>query len=172
MATYVEPIARARAGALSAERVWADLVRGLPKGLPKAGDQGLDVTHTWGRTYWGGALFWFLADVQIREQTDNRRSLADALRGILAAGGDMGQRWDFAHTLEVGDHAIGVNVLKELHEKMGSNPGDVDLDALFARLGVEQREGKITFDDRAPLAAIRRSITAVDPRSNNGRKTL
>ena len=51
--SYVEPFARARAGQVSASRVWRDLVDGLPQGLPEAGDEGLDRTHTWGRTYWG-----------------------------------------------------------------------------------------------------------------------
>jgi hypothetical protein len=50
VSTYVEPIARAKAGLIQQEQVWADLVHGLPQGLPAAGDQGLDVTHTWGRT--------------------------------------------------------------------------------------------------------------------------
>src|SRR6185295_18254213 len=57
MATYVEPIARARVGQLATEEVWRGLVRGLPNGLPAGDDRGLDNTHTWGRTYWGGALF-------------------------------------------------------------------------------------------------------------------
>ena len=35
LATYVEPIARAQAGELSAQTVWGDLVEGLPKGLPR-----------------------------------------------------------------------------------------------------------------------------------------
>src|SRR4029077_9648918 len=47
LATYVEPIGRVRTGSLTRERVWGDLVHGLPQGLPKAGDQGLDVTHSW-----------------------------------------------------------------------------------------------------------------------------
>ena len=57
IATYVEPIARVEAGNLEPRSVWHDLVEGLPKGLPQPGDEGLDHTHTWGRTYWGGALF-------------------------------------------------------------------------------------------------------------------
>src|SRR5436190_4757762 len=32
LATYLEPVARARAGALGPEKVWGDLVEGLPKG--------------------------------------------------------------------------------------------------------------------------------------------
>src|SRR6267142_131032 len=87
LATYVEPIARARVGELSARKVWGDLVRGLPQGLPRQGDEGLDRTHTWGRTYWGGALFWLLADVEIRERTGNRFGLEDALRAVLTQRG-------------------------------------------------------------------------------------
>jgi hypothetical protein len=58
LATYVEPIARARAGNLTPEKIWGDMVESMPQGLPEKGDRGLDFTHTWGRTYWGGALFW------------------------------------------------------------------------------------------------------------------
>src|SRR6266849_1417115 len=46
IATYVEPIARAQVGRLTAEQVWGGMVRGMPQGLPQAGDQGLDNTHT------------------------------------------------------------------------------------------------------------------------------
>ena len=72
LATYVEPIARAQAGTLSAERVWADLMRDLPRGEPGPGDGGLDDTDSWGRTYWGGALFCLVADVRFLERTGNR----------------------------------------------------------------------------------------------------
>lgn len=88
MATYVEPLARAHGGLVSPEYVWRWFMWGMPNGLPKAGDQGLDRTHTWGRTYWGGALFCLLADIEIRVQTDGRRSLQDALRAVLRAGGN------------------------------------------------------------------------------------
>ncbi|HEX9297329.1 MAG TPA: hypothetical protein VF881_15915 [Polyangiaceae bacterium] len=162
IATYIEPIARARVGRLPAEAVWEGLVRGLPKGRPAPGDRGLDVTHSWGRTYWGGALFCFLADVEIRERTQNRRSLDDALRSILAQGGDVSVRWELARVLDQGDKSTGVAVLRELHEKMGSYPYDVDLEKLWTRLGVKLIGRKIEFDDRAPLADIRRAITGSD----------
>ena len=62
LATYIEPWARLGIGQLTEETVWKDLVEGLPKGLPGPEDKGLDRTPTWGRTYWGGALFCLLAD--------------------------------------------------------------------------------------------------------------
>jgi predicted metalloprotease with PDZ domain len=159
LATYLEPVARARAGQISAEEAWAGLVAGLPKGLPRDGDGGLDGTRSWGRTYWGGALFYLLADLEIRERTGNRRSLDDALRGIVAAGGTIAVRWPVARALEAGDRSAGVDVLRRLHARLGATRDEVDLDALWARLGVRQQAGAIHFDDAAPLAAIRRSLT-------------
>ena len=158
-ATYVEPIARARAGDLTPAKVWGDLVDGLPKGLPQAGDHGLDFTPTWGRTYWGGALFCLLADLEIRKRTGNKKGLEDALRAILKAGGTIESDWSLARTLEIGDRGTGVPVLRELYDKMKGAPAPVDLGALWKELGVERRRGKIEFLDEAPLAAIRKAIT-------------
>ena len=163
LSTYLEPIARARIGTIPVERVWREMVEGLPQGLPEPGDRGLDHTHTWGRTYWGGCLYWFLAEVQIRQQTQNRRSLDDALRRILDEGGDGAARWPVTRVLEVGDRATGTTVLHELYDQMADKPDGVDLDALWRQLGVRYREGRVTFEDAAPLAAVRRAITAPRP---------
>src|SRR5260370_21158303 len=80
IATYVEPIARLEAGEIGAAKVWGDLVEGLPYGLPGHGDEGLDHTHTWGRTYWGGAMFCLLAGGRIRRGRPDRYCLREALR--------------------------------------------------------------------------------------------
>jgi hypothetical protein len=160
MATYLEPIARARAGDLSAEKVWRDLVDGLPQGEPAAGDRGLDHTPTWGRIYWGGALYCMLADLEIRERTKNRRSLDDSVRAIVSAGGTLENAWPLARALDVGDAAVGVPVLRELWQRLGDAPVTIDLDAWWKKLGIRRTAGGIVFDDTAPLAALRRAITA------------
>ena len=159
IATYVEPVARAKAGQLSAEKVWGDLVRGLPYGLPQSGDRGLDFTPTWGRTYWGGALFCLLADIEIRERTQNSRGLQDALRAIVAAGGSIEESWDLRRAFKIGDAATGVPVLTELYERMRSTPVDTELSDLWRNLGVEMQGRSVIFDDQAPLANVRRAIT-------------
>src|SRR6516164_1630999 len=119
LATYVEPVARARVGQLTPEKIWGDMVEGMPNGLPEEGDRGLDETPTWGRTYWGGALFCLFADVAIRERTHNQRSLGDALIGILRAGGNIATAWRIDHVTSVGDAATGVPVLAETYAQMG-----------------------------------------------------
>jgi hypothetical protein len=160
IATYVEPIARIEAKQMSASRMWADLARDMPKGVPDPDDKGLDRTHTWASTYWGGALFCFLADVDIRKQTHNQKGLQDALRGILDSGGDITQDWNLLDTLKAGDRATGVSVLTDLYGKMGNRPMNVDLDALWKQLGIEPDGRTVRFNEDAPLAAIRRAITA------------
>lgn len=158
LATYIEPVARAQAGVLSEQKVWGEWLRRMRLGLPKAGDLGLNRTPTWGRTYWGGALFCLLADVQIRERTENRASLGDALRAIVAHGGNVGVIWPIEKVLTVGDEATGVSVLHELYEKLARQAGGVDLPELFQKLGVRLERGRAVFDDNAPLAAIRRAL--------------
>ncbi len=163
IAVYVEPVARVEAGDLTAEKIWGDMVRDMPKGLPKADDRGLDHTPTWGRTYWGGAMFCLLADIEIRKETGNRVGLQQALRGILDAGGDHEKDWDewpVERIFSVGDKATGTTVLSDLYATMRAKPYAPDLDALWRELGISVTGGTVTFDDSAPLAPIRRAITA------------
>jgi len=160
MATYIEPIARVQIGTLAAAQIWGEMARDMPQGLPAAGDRGLDNTHTWGRTYWGGALFWLLADCQIRERTRNRAGLQDAMRAILEAGGNILEDWPIERVLETGDKATGVAALADLYNEMKATPVQTDLPALWKRLGVEAHGGMATFNDQAPLAEIRKAITA------------
>src|SRR5580698_11308198 len=93
ISTYVEPVARAQVGQFPASQVWKQFILDMPQGEPAPGDRGLDNTPTWGRTYWGGAMFCLVADVQIRERTHGKHGLGDALRAIVNAGGSIAVAW-------------------------------------------------------------------------------
>ncbi|HTT01695.1 MAG TPA: hypothetical protein VMG11_06345 [Steroidobacteraceae bacterium] len=158
LATYVEGIARVQAHNRAETDVWAEDVRSMPHGLPQPGDAGLDHTHTWGRTYWGGALFCLLADIEIHQRTGNRLGLQDALRAVLAASGGLPADWPVARVFEVGDRAVGTPVLEELYAQMNDRPVMTDLPALWMRLGVEPEGASVRLRDDAPLAAVRLAI--------------
>jgi hypothetical protein len=160
LATYVEPVARAQAGILPAKQIWSDMMSGMPKGEPGPDDRGLDRTHTWGRTYWGGAMFCLVADVTIRRQTNNRKGLQDALRAIVAAGGTIDQEWPLTRALEIGDKATGTHVLTTMYSKWSTSPSEVDLQNLWDELGIRLESNGIAFDSNAPLAKIREAITS------------
>jgi hypothetical protein len=162
IAVYVEPIARIEAKQMSAQQMWADLVRDMPKGEPQNGDKGLDHTHTWGRTYWGGALFCFVADVEIRKQTQNKKGLQDALRGILDAGGDITHDWELSDALKIGDKTTGRTVLSDLYTKWKDQAVEVDLASMWKDLGITMNGKSVDVMDEAPLAAVRKAIIAPD----------
>jgi hypothetical protein len=158
IATYVEGVARVHAGTRSEEDVWAEELRSMPRGLPLSDDNGLDHTHTWGRTYWGGAMFCLQADVGIRESTALRFGLQDALRAVLQASGGLATDWPIERVLRTGDAAVGTRTLEDLYARMKDRPEKPDLAALWRQLGVEADGDGVRFDEQAPLAAVRRAI--------------
>jgi hypothetical protein len=163
LATYVEGIARVQAGNRSELDLWSEELSSMPRGLPQAGDAGLDHTHTWGRTYWGGAMFCLLADVEIHRRTHNAKGLQDALRAILAASGGLSADWPIARVLTTGDAAVGVPVLQELYARYRDSAAAPDLAQLWKDLGVESAEGSVRLNEAAPLADIRRAIMRARP---------
>jgi hypothetical protein len=92
--------------------------------------------------------------------------LQQALRGILAAGGNHErdwQDWPVERIFRVSDKATGVTVLSELYDKMRAKPYASDLEALWRDLGISVHDAQVTIDDSAPRAPIRRAITTVPP---------
>jgi hypothetical protein len=116
IATYVEPIARYQSGFLTKKQVWWGMVDGMPHGEPESSDRGLDNTHTWGRTYWGGALFCMMADIRIRQRTKNLLGLQDALAAVVNSHGSIGDEWPIDRVLAVADKRTGTTVLEDLYQ--------------------------------------------------------
>lgn len=160
LATYVEPIARSQDGQLSAAKVWESMISGMAEGEPRRGDHGLDKSHTWGRTYWGGAMFCLVADVEIRRATANRKGLQDALRAIVAAGTTIDAESEPLPILHMGDQATGTTVLSDLYQRWKDAPVKVNLDQLWRELGVRIGPPGMELDSDAPLAEIRSAITS------------
>jgi predicted metalloprotease with PDZ domain len=109
-------------------------------------------------------MFCLLADIEIRKRTNNRLGLQDAMRGVIAAGGNHEKDWSLGRVLSTADTAVGADVLTKLHNEMGSKPVTPDLAGLWRDLGLKPQGESVAFDDSAPLAAIRRAIT--EPRAN------
>ena len=168
LATYYEPILRARSGWIDEARVWGDFARQMPRGLPRPGAAaGLVKRDDIDAIYWGGALFALMSDVSIRERTGGSRSLDDVVRATLARGGDATRVWTVADVVALGAEATGTDVLGAMYASHAARGEPIDLEGLLAQLGVEREapqpgrdEARVILHDDAPLAAIRRAITA------------
>ncbi|MEM7406980.1 MAG: hypothetical protein AAF458_16900 [Pseudomonadota bacterium] len=159
LAVYVESVARLQAGDLSPSHVWGGFVARMPRGLPGPGDRGLDRTNTWGNRFWGGAIFCLVADLEIRRQTDNQHGLDHALRAILASGLDNSVRAPLLDALGIADQATGTEVLTQLYLQRRHRPVMTDLDGIWRQLGVSRDGRGVHFDETAPEAHFRRSIS-------------
>ena len=159
-ATYVEPIVRARAGWKTEPEVWREWVENLPRGLSALGS-GMEG----GSAYWGGALFFLLADIEIRRATSGAKGVEDCFKGARRLGGPMAptERWSVPEYVARCDAALGAPLMAGVMERYVGKPNRIDLDALWRDLGVRFDGTTITTDDTAPLAAIRKLIVAGPP---------
>jgi hypothetical protein len=162
LATYYEPLLRERAGWTRDVDLWAHFADQMPRGVRKPGEPAsIEDRDDIDSTYWGGALFAFLADVGIRRATGGRKSLDDALRAALSTLGDATHVATLTDFVRVGDEATGTHVLADLlaHEAIGGEP--VDLPSLWAALGVVDRGGgHLELRDDAPEAGLRKALGA------------
>jgi hypothetical protein len=101
-----------------------------------------------------------MAEVQIRENTYNRKGLQDAMRAVVDHGGLITQDWEIGKALGIGDRATGTSVLQDLYAQMRDKPVTIDLDKLWEKLGLAVKNGEVVFNDKAADAAIRKAITA------------
>ncbi len=156
LATYYEPLLRTRAGWRSAEALWGEWRRELERGagaqLERRG--GIDAV------YWGGALFLLHADVAIRKATGNAKSLDDVVQGIIRAGGSTEHVWTVQDTLARADAISGTRVVSDLYERCVVRGEALEAAPILRELGVSEREGRLELRDDAPLAEIRKRLTA------------
>jgi len=158
LAVYVESIARVQSHSLREQKIWQDFMHQMPKGLPQKGDKGLDFTSTWGRRYWGGALFCLIADIKIRQETNNKMGLQAAMQKVLNEGGNIEKHWTIQRILQTADRATGTHVMSQLYEEWHATPVTQNMDDLWKKLGVTSQNGIIKLSNTAPLAHIRQAI--------------
>jgi predicted metalloprotease with PDZ domain len=160
LATYFEPLVRARAGLVSVEKLWREFASEMPRGLDALTQAGLSNGASRDAIYWGGGLFCLLADVEARKRTGGARGLEDGLRAVLRAGGNSSQVWALDDTFSAIDRGIGVPVVAPLAERHMTRGAPVDFARLLRELGVVVKAGgHVRLDESAPLAAVRRAIT-------------
>jgi hypothetical protein len=173
LATYFEPLIRARAGLHREQAVWEEFASEMPRGLHALTKIGLAKGESRDDIYWGGGLFCLLADVEARRRTDGKKGLEDGLRAVLRAGGNSSVVWALDETLRAMDQGISLPVLGELARRHVDAGASVDFDGLLRELGVVvtkpgrgARPGSratVRLDDSAPLAAVRRAIVRGKP---------
>lgn len=163
LTTYFTDVVQGRSGRERPEEVWG----GFADAFENAGVLGTTrSTRELSRTmsaeghyrlaYWAGAAFALAADVELRRATQGKRSLDDVIRALHAQGAIL-EEADLAAAI---DRIAGRPLFALLERQWLDAPGCPGLPALLASLGVRGKGSKVVLDDAAPLAPIRRAITA------------
>jgi hypothetical protein len=154
IATFYEPVLRARAGWKSEADVWREWITQMPRGMPAMTDAGLGNAGR-GGVYWGGALFVLLAEIESLQASGGKAGFSDCLRAVLAEGGDVTVKWPTMKLLDRCDALLGRKVVAALAKRHIEKGSAVDLDQLWRRLGVSIAAAEVRYDDAAELAWLR-----------------
>jgi hypothetical protein len=149
MATYYQQVLRARAGLIEERDAWEGLLNGFERSRDGRGG--------WvGRTYWQGAAFALLADLELRK--DGASTLDSAIAPLRACCFDDPKAFAADAVLDKLDEALGKASLRELRARTGPDKAIAALDRWLDELGVQRHGGGVRLDDSAPLAPLRRAI--------------
>lgn len=157
LATYFEPLIRARYGLQSPAAMWTEFITHMPRGAAVIGETGL-VRGGFRGWYWGGGLLMLLGDVEIRRATGGRLGLEDCLRGVRTRIGNYLRTVRLEEMVAACDAEVGGMTLARLVERHARSASEIDLDALWRDLGVSLVGKGLEIDDGAPLAHIRKAI--------------
>ncbi|WP_027857607.1 M61 family metallopeptidase [Marinobacterium jannaschii] len=159
IASYYQNIARARAGMLSERQAWQKLYDGFERGRKGLASEMLQDASGYMQMYWGGAAIALLADVQLRQRSDNQQSLALMLQQLRQCCGDNPGPWSARHLFRQFDQFSDSRIFSRLYRDQVINRRFPQVARVLNQLGVKVRGGRVELDNRAPLAGLRRAIT-------------
>jgi hypothetical protein len=154
IATFYEPVLRARAGWKSEDEVWREWISQMPRGIPAITGIGLENAGR-GGIYWGGAVFVLMAEIESLQASGGKVGFSDCLRTVLAEGADVTVKWPTMKLLDRCDALLGKQVIAPLAKQHIEKGSAMDLDQLWRRLGVSMEGGVVRYDDSAELAWLR-----------------
>jgi predicted metalloprotease with PDZ domain len=164
LTTYYTTLSRARAGFLTREQAWDELLDGFERGKRTGTGRTLRdesaAMHQSGaywRVYWAGAALALLADVELR-RAGSRDGLDGPVRAIASCCASSDELWDSERLAHELDRAARVPVMQRLAAKHLDEQHFPDLEATTEFLGVHALGSAIELDPKAAGAQIRDAI--------------
>ena len=163
-ASYHQNISRARSGLLDENTTWQKLLAGFKRGQKTADKYNAPtLKNAKGRDrmqmYWGGAVIALKADVALQNQTNGKFTLSKALEELSNCCLETSYAWTAKNTFEHLDTITNTQVFSKLYYNDVSKSSYPEYQKLLKELGVIQKEnGKISLDDTAKNAHIRKTI--------------
>lgn len=172
-ASYYQNVLRARAGMITPQEAWQDLLDGFARGNRDTENDTLrDDTlymHSRGRVlrvYWSGAAIALLADVQLRTRTHGEWSLDRVLAEFHRCCRQPERAWSARELFAKFDALAGTDIFDALYRQNVYSRHFPRLAETLANLGIEDIDGRASLHDEARLEDVRRDIMSPLPGSN------
>jgi hypothetical protein len=165
-ATYYQNVLMSRSERYSPEFAWQRLTEGFQRGRESRPDLSPNDAASGGirlarmKIYWSGAAIALMADSTLRERSNGKESLDQALDQLQLCCLPSRRRWSGTELFEKLDTFVASPVFMPLYRAYADEDGFPDLAKLLSDLGVSaNQDGTITLDDNTSLAAIRKAIS-------------
>lgn len=167
IATYYQNLLRARAGWISEEEMWRDLIGGIRTAtggertsLRQAASEMMQ-TGAFRRVYWEGAALVWWADVTLRVRSEGTQSLDRALHSLKACCLPSEQRWTARRLYRKLDELTHEQAFADVFEAHLDRAVPPPWEEMLERLGISvEQSGRVRLRNDAPWAHIRRAMAA------------
>jgi hypothetical protein len=178
-ASYYQNVLRARIGLLGERQAWQQLHDGFVRGRKNTGTRALrEVSRSARlrrannmRIYWSGAAIALLADVRLRQQSDNEWNLDRVITEFQRCCLAENRSWTAREIFTAFDDISDTQIFAQLHYENVYSRHFPRVSETLDRLGVRfEEERVVVLDDNAVDAGIRAAIMAqVCGRTGSGR---
>jgi predicted metalloprotease with PDZ domain len=171
LATYYQNVSRVRSGAITPQDAWQRMHSGFRRGKDgttgkltlKQATERMYRDGGYMRVYWSGAAILMMADVRLRQLTDNKQSLDTVLAKFGECCLDPDPEWTARRVFEKFDEIAGASVFVPLHDTHVTSTEFPDLSKTYDEIGLQGLGGKLEMKSSAPSMAIRDAIMAPGP---------
>ncbi len=163
-ASYYQNVLLARRGTYDEADAWRRLARSFkraretPRPPSPNGTRDREFWEARMMIYWSGAAIALMADVELRTSSNGTKSLDTALGELSACCLPSPRSWSGRELFAKLDALSEVDVFVPLYEKHADAKGLPPVEKLYPKLGIAPKSGRITLNERAKLAHIRRAI--------------
>jgi hypothetical protein len=164
LTTYYTAISRARAGLLSREQAWHELLDGFERGRRtgtgrtlREESASMHQSGAYWRVYWAGTALALLADVELR-RAGAREGLDGPLRALANCCAGSDELWDSERLARELDQFSSSPVWSRLTARYLDERAFPDVEPATNFLGVRLATSGVELDSGAPGAAVRDAI--------------
>jgi len=154
LASYFQYVSRAQNGQITAVEAWRKLASMYESGKESAGDQTIRETSDRMFTYWGGAAFFMLSDIEIRLQSHGKLNLQRVFARFKACCLSYESSWRPYRFFNQLDKQLDSPVFIPMYRKFSKTKGFPNLHPYFKKLGInfDTTWKKIKAEDLTRLA--------------------